>query len=109
MNVMFPTDYAKIVCICAFIVMASIIAIEWEWLAIEKADNRALQTQLEDLQIQSEAEVRRYQDAQEESDAQYEEMQKQVKTVMAMKVPKKCDEAIKWAIEEAKEFRTYQL
>ena len=94
------------VVICSILViLSSIIAVQWEWLAIEKLEKRNLQSQLEYLQTQAEAESERFEYAQQQADEQLKQMQQQVDEVFKAPVSKKCNEAIEWAIEEAKSFQ----
>jgi len=99
----------EIIVICLVVIMASIIGIQWEWLAVEKLQNRGLESQIEYLQTQAEAESERYEYAQQQADVQLKQMQKQVTQVIAAHVPKKCNDAMKWAINEAKAFREVEL
>jgi hypothetical protein len=94
-----------VVIIGVIVIMASIIGIQWEWIALEKMDNRSLSNELYDLQVQSIEEAKRYQEAQVQAQEELNKMQKQVKQVLVANVPKKCTDAMKWAIDQAQTFK----
>ena|SRR5271165_3148267 len=94
-----------IVIIGVIVIMASIIGIQWEWIALEKMDNRSLSNELYNLQVQSIEEAKRYEEAQAQAQDELNKMQKQVKQVLVANVPKKCTDAMKWAINQAQTFR----
>ena len=87
-----------------FGICAIVISFQYEKIKELKVENGFLNAELTELQVQSEADTQRYKDAQDEADSQLMQSQDQVKKVLAAKVSTTCAEAVRWAVDEAKDF-----
>lgn len=82
----------------------SVCLMEWGAILYYREQANACHDQFMQLEQQADEEARKYAEASDQAAAQLEAMQKQVNDVMNAKIPKKCSDAIRWAIVEAKGF-----
>lgn len=78
--------------------------VEFEALLYYREKSIECEERFAQLASDAEAEAHRYAEASDEAAAQIEAQQKQIQDIMTAKIPKKCSDAIRWAIVEAKGF-----
>lgn len=88
--------------ICTMIVMGTITKITMD-------RNDTLQSRINDYKAEianldqlSQEQAERYEEAQRSANKQMRQIQEQARLILATKVPKGCEEAIKWGLNEAR-------
>ena len=62
------------------------------------------QTQINTIMAESQEEIRRYEDARKQAQFEMNQIQGETRKVLATRVPKDCNKAMAWGINEARRF-----
>lgn len=77
---------------------------EYESNKILRANNEEYKTEINKLELQAEQQAKNYDAARQDANKQMRHIQDSAKIILATKIPKGCDEAIKWGLNEAHTF-----
>ena len=95
-------EFIKIVLIPSLFL--SVIVVQYQLLQSANIQIAQLETQITTLKAQSDIAQARYNEAQKQAEIEIKKSHDQVNEIMSAKVPKKCDAAISWGIDQAKRF-----
>ena len=99
-----PTQ-AKIVLVSLAILT---LVFSFEYLIFKNEDltdrNKALTAQIEQLKNDAKTLSLQYDNARKQAEIDLQQAKQQTDTIMLAEVPKKCKEAVKWSVKQAKSF-----
>lgn len=88
-------------------IVAACCIIVFQWVQIDNLedDNQDLQAQINSLEVDSRILTDRYDDAKNDAAIDMQRSQEEGDLIMMVNLPKSCDAAISWGIEQAKSFK----